>query len=335
LQLIWTAPANALSLDKFSDVAHQVTENLPGQLPDLSTVNENFSEFLDSEQVSNFLEKVEDSKNTVTQVSGKIAKGAIEKGRSASSTAVEYGQVWGGTALEVGSAVGSQALTTGAVIGEKALSAGSAGLAASQSAFNSAVSLSNSAKDGAVLLIQQGSQTTSYAVKDLMASTSEAFRKHAEPYLEAAIAEIDIDTLLNRIDNSRSKNPELDNHSLAHQRIAYSRENAVDESDWEDIATSITEMIFEVAGIYGLPLNSLEREDEVFEITSLGLGSAHVVTEVSKFTSLVAGFFIPGTYIDLTRDGSDRLAKYIMFGRVGEAACDYYESSLGLKSAQT
>lgn len=320
IQLLWMAPVGATPLGTFSDVAHQVTQNLPDKLPDMSSINQNLTDLRNSERVSNIIDKVEGSRQAATRIGGQLTQATITTGREASSTALQYGKEWGGAALETGTASGEQVLSTSAALGQKGLDMG-------QATFQSAAQISRSAKDGAVLLIGQGATATTYAMKDLAAEASEAFKKSAEPYLMGALEEINIAALLPVVEAFKAQNPNLDFKSLAHKFIGDKRNSNLRKDNWQDVAISLTEMVYEIAGVYGLPLQAPERKDEVIKITSLGLGSAFAAAQFADVAGFAAGFApVPSNYITMGKGGTHALAKAVMFWRVGEAACDYYES---------
>ncbi|HEY9879902.1 MAG TPA: hypothetical protein V6D29_15720 [Leptolyngbyaceae cyanobacterium] len=302
IQSLVTPVAIALPLSSFSDVSNKVTQKLPERLPDVSTVTIGLQENL-----SGLLDKVDSSKATVSKI-----------GQQMSAAAVNYGKEWGEAALEAGS-----------TLEEKAISVSSSGLVAGHAALDTAISLSHSAKDGTVLLIQKGANKTSYAISELSKLTAEAFQNNAEPLLIEALKGIDTAGLENIIQTLKQENLGLNAEALAHKFINSKLNASFSDGDWQSVATSLAEMIYEIAGVYDLPLQDLSRKQEVLKITSLGLGSAHVVSQGLELASFAAGFAVPSNFIDMGRTGSNTIAKALMFWKVGEAACDYYESLSG------
>lgn len=324
IQLWMPASASAMPLNRLSDVAHQVTQGLPEKLPDVSAMAGTMQGSL-----TGLADKVEGSKETVSKVGGKLTRAAVETGKQVSSTAIGYGKELGSTTLKTGAVLGSKALVAGSVIGDKAKSAGSAGLEAGHSVLNSAVSLGHSAKDGTVLLIQQGAHTTSYAASELASLAAQAFKNDAEPFLMDALEEINLAVLEPTIQTFKQHNPGLDTEALARKFIDSKRSSSMTTGDWHVVATSLAEMIYEIAGIYGFPLQELARKQEVLTITALGLGSVHTVSQGLDLASFAAGFTpMPSHVIEASRGSSNAIAKAIMFWRVGQAACDYYASQL-------
>jgi hypothetical protein len=323
IQLCMPASAIAMPLDRFSDVAHQVTQGFSETSPEISHVAGAMQDGW-----TGLVGKVEESKATVSKVSGKLSHAAVETGKQLSSTAVDYGRGLGSTTLETGAVLGGKALAAGSVVGETAKAAGSASLEAGNSALNSAVSLGHSTKDGAVLLIQQGAHTTSYAATELASLAAQAFKNDAEPFLMDALGEINLAALEFTIQTFKEHNPGLDTEALARKFINSKRSGSMTTRDWHVVATSLAEMIYEIAGVYGFPPQDLARKQEVLTITALGLGSAHTVSQGLELASFAAGFVMPSHMIEVSRGSSNAIAKAIMFWRVGEAACSYYASQL-------
>lgn len=271
------------------------------------------------------------SKNTL-QAGKTVTEVATDVGEVVGSRAMKAGQVTIETAVDVGGSLGTKALQVSKTTAETAIDVGSkvgsTTLQVGKSVLDSTTEVGTAAANETLHLIGQATQGLEQATNTVAQLVVTSFEKNAQPLLEFAIEQVDLNQLEAGVNKIRQDHPEHTPLDLAHYFIGQRTIESSTTDSWVDIARFEAEMVYQVASAHGFDLQDVARKKEIIEISAAGLGSSRAIQASMFLLKFPIGQIpVAGDLINMGLDlGSGQAVTYLMFQFLGNEACKYYAS---------